>query len=208
MRGAILPILLMTGVLAPAAARGQSPSQLAANVSDSTGDARLLTRWATLLGKHYPSPDLISVAASLDDSVLSIVVRFAPGTFDPYRTLADIALDVDGDSTTGTRGGDWPAGEDYSLRIGATAFHSATELTTFANGVVTARDTIGPFSVLPDGYAVRLSLGANGPQWRRMRLYVTTQVALDEKGSTFVLDVIPGTAGADEPRASGWITLR
>ncbi len=205
-----LPILLAVAHSTPAAAQGEPRTHRAASVSDAAGDAAPATRWAKALGKNYQSPDLISVVASLDDSALTITVRFAPGTFDANRTVALIALDADGDSTTGTRSGEWPAGEDYGIRVGATAFYTATELTTFSgDGAVAARDTLGPYTVLADGYSVRLPLAANGAQWSRLRLYVMSQIALAEDGYTYVLDVVPGTAAAgNEPKPDGWIELR
>jgi hypothetical protein len=197
-----LPLLLTA--IHPSSAAAQI--HRAASAADSAGDAQPAAGWAKLLGKNYRSPDLVSVEATLDDSALTLTVRFAPGSFDPNRTLALIALDADGDSTTGTHSGNWPPGQDYSIQVGATAFHTATELTTFGNGVVTARDTIGPFTVLPDGYSLVLAPIAS-EQADKLRFYVMSQIALTEDGSTGVLDVIPGTAGGGEPKPSGWITL-
>ncbi len=204
------PFLLSIAHPAPGTAQDASHANRVATVSDPAGDAQPATRWADLLGKNYRSPDLTSVVASVDDRALTVEVRFAPGTFDANRTVAVIALDTDGDLTTGTRSGEWPAGEDYSIRLGGTAYYTATERMTFSRtGTLAARDTLGPYTVLADGYAVRIPLAAIGGDASRLRLYVISQIALAEDRYSYVLDSVPGTTtSGNEPKPNGWIEVR
>lgn len=90
---------------------------------DPAGDAKSATpyvNWpdpALRLPTGYRSPDIVAVESRLEGHHLLVTVRFAPGTYDPDRTIVHIGIDADRDAETGSTLPGWARGFDYEAHV-------------------------------------------------------------------------------------------
>lgn len=161
----------------------------AASITDPAGDA-------TDSGEGAPiSPDLISGVATLDRGNLVLQLRFAPGTFNPATTMADITIDIDQNLATGFAGIDAAhndaalMGVEYIVNAGGDYNGSSPTVYTYTNPGFTSVHT-GTLTYVTDGMDVTVPLSALGNARGAMNFKVGVQRQLNPHvdGYTGIVD--------------------
>jgi hypothetical protein len=143
-----------------------------ADVTDATGDAAPDARVAV-------APDLVRATASVENGTLTLVVSFAPGTFDRQTTRVAALFDTDQNPATGIRQPDG-LGADYGLDLFPAA--SQATITRADEAGCAARNacfvTAGSASitVLADGIQAVVPLSAIGSSSGRLSFLINTYV--------------------------------
>ena len=141
-------------------------------VTDPAGDAVQDARVAR-------APDLVSATADVASGTLTLVVQFAPGTFDRQTTRVAVLLDTDQNGSTGIRQANG-TGADYNVDIVAASslavVAKANPTTCGAQG--SCFDNVGSTSVsfMTDGVQVAVPLSLLGNDDGRMNFQMNAYV--------------------------------
>jgi hypothetical protein len=162
------------------------PAALRADVTDPVGDATADPRVAV-------APDLVRAAATVDNGNLTLVVSFAPGTFDRQTTRVTALVDTDQSLSTGIKQQDG-IGADYVLDLfGANAqatIAKADEAGCAARQTCFVTTGSAPLTVLSDGLQAVVPLSALGTTTGRVSFQVTAYVLVAPL-TPVVFDLLP-----------------
>jgi hypothetical protein len=166
-------------------------SVLKGTVSDPVGDRQ------TVLGVSIP-PDLIAAAIEVSGGNATILVTFAPGTFERTFTLFSVLLDTDESPDTGNPGSGADAttfGWNYSISgvnpQGSTTAQISRALNPILPGQVTSIGTATVTFPAADQARVVVPLSLLGNDDGRMSFKVICQQWIAGTISTGVLDWMP-----------------
>ena len=171
-------VVAVAAIIATACSGSQSAptapasTALHADVSDPVGD--------TLSDPRLPvAPDLVHATATVENGNLTLVVSFAPGTFDRQTTRVAVLLDTDQNPATGIRQGT-ALGADFSLDLFAP--NNQTTITKADEAACAARQSCfvtsgsSTLAVLPDAMQALVPLSALGNSSGRMAFIVNAYV--------------------------------
>lgn len=152
-----------------------TPTVLRAQISDPVGDAILVCRSGTGEGtcSARPNPtatfDLTSATFEVSGGILTVNVRFAPGTF--IQGFTEVAFPMDTDQTPATGASSTGLGADYLF---ATANVSNGPHIERRNAAGTAWETVGPVTAqyLADGMNITIPMSMLGNDDGRMNVRV------------------------------------
>jgi len=145
---------------------------LRADVADPVGD--------TLSDPRLPvAPDLVRAMATVENGSLTLVVSFAPGTFDRQTTRVAVLLDTDQNPATGIRQGT-ALGADFGLDLFApnnqTTITKADEAGCAARQSCFVNSGSSALTVAPDAMQAVVPLSALGNASGRMTFVVNSYV--------------------------------
>jgi len=180
-----------------AAACGGSPSgptapastALRADVADPVGD--------TMSDPRMPvAPDLVRATATVENGNLTLVVSFAPGTFDRQTTRVAVLLDTDQNPATGIRFGA-ALGPDFALDLFApnnqTTIVKADEAACAAQQSCFVNSGSSTLTVLSDALQAVVPLSAIGNTTGRIAFAVNSYVIVAALTSV-LSDWLPDTS--------------
>jgi hypothetical protein len=163
--------------------------------SDPTADPRAVhSGWN--LPANYPAPDIALVMAVVSEGVLRLSIRYAPGSFDPARTVASVNIDTDMDASTGWQEAGFLPGADYGFGFGGPAGYKHHLVRLGAGGGIVGDAPAA--EVLDEGLYVEIPLARIGDDDGRLALRVSTKIGLGGGSTGYVMD--------DAPR-DGWIVV-
>jgi hypothetical protein len=145
---------------------------LRADVTDPVGD--------TLSDPRLPvAPDLVHATATVENGSLTLVVSFAPGTFDRQTTRLAVLLDTDQNPATGIRQGT-TLGADFALDLFApnnqTTITKADEAGCAARQSCFVNSGSGTLTLAADAMQAVIPLSALGNTSGRMTFFVNSYV--------------------------------
>lgn len=181
---AVIAATACTSSTAPSLPTGSQT--LHATVTDAVGDAVVDARVPV-------SPDLIRATADVAGGSLTLMIQFAPGTFDRQTTRVSVLLDTDQDGSTGIRQGDG-IGADYAVDLAAATGQAivskANPTTCAARG--SCFDTVGstPVTLLTDAMQVTVPLSLLGNDDGRLNFQMDAY-ALVAPLTTVLFDFMP-----------------
>ena len=174
----------------------QTAGTLVGTLTDPSGDAT-----PTNAGT---SPDLVSANVLNVGNGLIFQVRFAPGTFDPATTLANVLLDTDQNPATGHPGDDSSCindsgilGLDYQVDAPTGQVYHFTACRTFTPGGIAQVTTVA------NGFDIRVDFAQIGADDGILNFKVITERALSPNTSTGVLDYMSNVGSAPGSTNSG-----
>ena len=161
---------------------------LRADVADPVGD--------TLSDPRLPvAPDLVRATATVESGSLTLVVSFAPGTFDRQTTRVAVLLDTDQNPATGIRQGT-AFGADFTLDLFApndqTAIGRADEAGCAARQSCFVNSGSGTLTLLPDAMQTVVPLSALGNTSGRLA-FVVNAYAIVAPLTPVLFDWVPDT---------------
>jgi hypothetical protein len=149
-----------------------TPAALRADVADPIGDTVSDSRVAV-------APDLVRATATVENGTLTLVVSFAPGTFDRQTTRVAALFDTDQNPATGIRQQDG-LGADFGLDLFPGAVQAtitrADEAGCAARQACFVNAGSASISILTDGMQVVVPLSAIGSTTGRINFLVNTYV--------------------------------
>lgn len=153
--------------------------------TDLVGDAENVPN---ITGKR---PDLQSLSATVTPIGVRFRVRFAPASFNPSTSLAQIHIDTDNNGDSGfTR-----FGSEVVLNLGAGQYYGG-KLNVFLSreGAVEFYDTKTiPFSVRADGFEAFLPFDQIPSLGSVLRFQVASSYSLGESSQTGIVDRLPNS---------------
>ena len=168
---AIAVVSACSSATTPSPAPTPTPA-IRADVTDATGDAAPDARVAV-------APDLVRATASVENGTLTLVVSFAPGTFDRQTTRVAVLFDTDQNPATGIRQQDG-LGADYGLDLFPAAPQAtitrADEAGCAARSACFVTAGSASITVLADGIQAVVPLSAIGSSTGRLSFLINTYV--------------------------------
>src|SRR5262249_49132838 len=170
MRAALFIAVIATAGCGSSSGPATASTSLHGEVSDRAGDAVADSRLPV-------APDLVRATADVVSGTLTLVIQFAPGTFDRQTTRVSVLLDTDQDGSTGIRQPDG-IGADYNLEIAAA--NSLASVTKANPAACAARgacfDSVGsaPITLVGDGLQVAVPLSLLGNDDGRLNFQMNT----------------------------------
>jgi hypothetical protein len=161
---------------------------LRADVADPVGD--------TVSDSRLPlAPDLVHATATVENGSLTVVVSFAPGTFDRQTTRVAVLLDTDQNPATGIRSGT-ALGADFTLDLFApnnqATIAKADEAGCAARQSCFVNSGSGTLTVPPDAMQAIVPLSALGNTGGRIAFAVNSY-AIVAAQTPVVFDWLPDT---------------
>lgn len=154
-------------------------------VGDTLSDPRLTV-----------APDLVHATATVEDGSLTVIVSFAPGTFDRQTTRVTVLLDTDQNPATGIRQG-LALGADFTLDLFAPS--NQTTITKADQAGCAARQSCfvnsgsGTLTVAPDAMQAVVPLSALGNTSGRIAFVINSYVLVAAL-TPVVSDWLPDTS--------------
>ncbi|HMF94437.1 MAG TPA: hypothetical protein VKE96_09095 [Vicinamibacterales bacterium] len=149
-----------------------APSALRADVTDPIGDTPSDARVPV-------APDLVRATAAVDGGNLTLVVSFAPGTFNRQTTRVAVLFDTDQNPATGIRQQDG-LGADFGLDLfpggGLATITRADEAGCAARQSCFVNVGSASMTILTDGMQAVVPLGAIGAASGRLGFVVNSYV--------------------------------
>jgi hypothetical protein len=173
-RGVVVAAAITTAACGGSQSAPTAPASTAlrADVTDPVGD--------TLSDPRQPvAPDLVRATATVENGSLTLVVSFAPGTFDRQTTRVAVLLDTDQNPATGIRQGT-VLGADFALDLFAP--NNQTTITRADEAGCAARQSCfvsagsSTLTVLPDALQAVVPLSALGNTTGRVAFFVNSYV--------------------------------
>jgi hypothetical protein len=158
----------------PPATPTPTPTTLRADVTDPVGDTASDSRVAV-------APDLVRATATVENGNLTLVVSFAPGSFDRRTTRVAALFDSDQNGATGIRQQDG-LGADYGLDLFAGAAQAtitrADEAGCAAHTTCFVDAGSASMTILTDGLQVVVPLSAIGSATGRVNFLINAYVTV------------------------------